>query len=120
MTWEDLGWTLATAARRLNAEWKMEWPQADTLPSEALEQVVDEQCAILCRDLQTKLAPPDLAKPWILVRLRYAAKICLAPVPQSGKEPPELDEKTLRQLLILVWRSLGRADWARGLKLDKE
>lgn len=119
MNWEDAGWLLAGVARRLKAEWQIDEPLRDTLPSEELEKLIDEWCKRLAQNLDARLDPPEIVKPWILVRLRYAAKICLSPGPPGGRPQVELIEPSIRTFLIQAWHQNGRADAARWMKLDE-
>jgi hypothetical protein len=120
MTWNEIGWRFAAVARRLKAEWKCDLPAHDTLPNEVTEQVVSAWCAVLARNLDAMAEePPEIVKPWLIVRLHYAAKISLALGAQRDKNPPEkLDANTVRAFLNREWLGAGRDQWVRGLKLD--
>lgn len=117
--WAKIGEVMNSLAKIFYAEWKVTLPSHDTLPSEELDRAVSTWCLLLARNLREPIDPPEIVRPWIVVRLLCAGSLATGLARNGDTDAPELDEKTLRQLLIGEWHGALRDRWALLLELGE-
>ena len=105
-------------AQALRAEWRIELPPFDALPSETLEVLIDAWCVKLAANLNSPLNPPDEVKPWILARLVSMSASAAALARTGDIQAPEFNPQSVRQFLIGEWHGCLRDRWPLSMKLD--
>ena len=117
-TWAQIADAFGLVARTLKLEWQCELPPFDSLPSPALEAIVDEWCDRLAADMTSPLNPPEIVKPWILARLISNAGNASNLAKSGDTDAPGLTPSTARWFLIDEWHGCLRDRWTGLMPLD--
>lgn len=116
-TWNEIVELLSLMARVRHDEWRCGFPPFDSLPSEELEQVVDEWCLDLAGDLMGDLNPPKEVAQWILARI-VSMLACAQEMSRTQSAPvPKLDVDTMVQFLVGEWHGALRDRWGMMVTL---
>lgn len=105
VSWRNIEEIMTMCFRLHYSEWNVELPPFDSLPTPALEQVVDEWCAVFVRDPTAELNPPAEVKPWLLARLIIGAQFArsCAERPGAPKPPKKWDAEAFYEFLVVDW-----------------
>ena len=110
-TWQQISELLFLTAQALRMEWRVEFPEPGTLPAPALDAIVDEWCERLALNMAEPLSPPDLVRPWIVVRLVAMSSSAALLAKQGDTTALEPSPNTFRWLLIDEWHGVLRDRW---------
>lgn len=114
--WNRIAEVLHQMTSVLAADWSVNPPPYDTLPSEALDVAVSAWCYQLAKDPSAPLDAPSEVQPWVLARL-MSAYACAKSNADAGDTPaPPINPNTMRQLLITEWHAALRDRWPLMMK----
>jgi hypothetical protein len=119
-TWNQIADLLQNIYRALQADWNIQPPPFDTLPSEVLDVAVSAWCMVLSKDPSQPLAAPPEVQPWVLARLASMAVQARINAETGGIPAPKLSPETMQQLLISEWHGALRDRWNLMMSLDDE
>ena len=112
LTWEKVAHFFRLIYELRKSEWNCVAPAHDTLPSAALESVVDEWCARMARDVERPLDAPAIVRPWILARLVSASADAGIHAEVADQPcPPAMTPQVVEQYLIAEWHHALRNRW---------
>ena len=116
-TWNQIADLLENIYRALRADWKIQPPPFDTLPSEVLDVAVSAWCMELSKDPSEPLAAPPEVQPWILARLVSMSAEARRLADTGDTRAPELTPKIMQELLISEWHGALRDRWCLMMSL---
>jgi hypothetical protein len=119
-TWNQIADLLEKIYRVLQADWKIQPPPFDTLPSEVLDVAVSAWCLQLTRDPSAPLPAPPEVKPWILARLISMSAQARLHAETGDIPAPKLTPKIMQQFLIGEWHGALRDRWNLMMPLYDE